>query len=127
MFCRQYLQLAKVRLTAMILLTAPSATCSVRPGRSTGRDWHSALLGTGLAAVGASALNQLLEIGRDAKMRRTCRRPLPAGAISRRHAFLFAMTATAAGLGILNELVNPLTALLGLLGRADLRRWSIRR
>jgi protoheme IX farnesyltransferase len=73
------------------------------------------LLGTGLAAAGASALNQLLEIGRDARMRRTCRRPLPAGAISRRHAFLFAMTATAAGLGVLNEWVNPLTALLGLL------------
>ena len=64
---------------------------------------------------GPRRLNQLLEIGRDAKMQRTCNRPLPAGAISRRHAFLFAMTATAAGLGILNELVNPLTALLGLL------------
>ena len=30
------------------------------------------------------------------------------------HAFVFAVVATATGLGILNELVNPLTALLGL-------------
>ena len=71
-------------------------------------------MGTGLAVVGAAAINQLLEIDRDAKMRRTRNRPLPAGAISRTHAFLFAMIATAAGLGVLNEFVNPLTSLLGL-------------
>jgi heme o synthase len=115
MVLRHYLQLAKVRLTAMILLSTVVGYLLGSVGPIHWMGLALTALGTGLAAVGASALNQLLEIGRDAQMRRTCRRPLPAGEISRRHAFLFAMTATAAGLGILNELVNPLTALLGLL------------
>ena len=77
MLCRQYLQLAKVRLTAMILLTTAVGyvLASAGPVRWTGL--ALTLLGTGLAAVGASALNQLLEIGRDARMQRTRRAPCP--------------------------------------------------
>ena len=78
------------------------------------RDRAWTILGTGLAAAGASALNQLLEIRRDALMRRTRGRPLPTRQVSPLHAFVFAVGASAAGVGILNELVNPLTALLGL-------------
>ena len=63
---------------------------------------------------GRGALNQLLEIRRDAQMLRTRRRPLPTGQISSLHAVLFALVTSLAGVGILNELVNPLTALLGL-------------
>src|SRR5205814_359794 len=62
----------------------------------------------------ASTMNQLLEIRRDALMQRTKGRPLPSGQISALHAFVFALGTSAAGVGILNELVNPLTALLGL-------------
>jgi heme o synthase len=133
MLVKHYLRLAKIRVTAMVLVTTAvgyvlgekgvgSNLCAAPGGpfRQIGRDpffatglWLT-LIGTGLAVVGAAAINQLLEIDRDAKMRRTRDRPLPAGAISRTHAFLFAMTATAAGLGILNEWVNPLTSLLGL-------------
>ncbi len=47
-------------------------------------------------------------------MERTRRRPLPSRAISRTHALLLALLALAAGLGVLNELVRPLAALLGL-------------
>jgi heme o synthase len=118
MVCRHYLQLAKVRLTALILLTTAVGYVLGSIAQEASASFSGvalALLGTGLAAAGASALNQLMEIGRDAKMRRTCNRPLPAGRIARPHAFLFAMLATAAGLGTLNEWVNPLTSLLGLL------------
>lgn len=111
---KHYLELAKIRLTAMVLVTTAVGFVLASPGPI---HWAGLLLtiaGTGLAAVGASALNQLLEVDRDAQMRRTCRRPLPAGLISRGHAFVFAIVTTAAGLGILNELVNPLTAVLGL-------------
>jgi protoheme IX farnesyltransferase len=135
MLVKHYLQLAKIRVTAMVLATTAvgyvlgssgekgvgSLLCEAPfgPFRQKAPDpffaglWLT-LLGTGLAVVGAAAFNQLLEIDRDAKMRRTRNRPLPAGAISRTHAFLFALVATAAGLGILNEFVNPLTSLLGL-------------
>ena len=44
----------------------------------------------------------------------TRNRPLPAGQVSRLAALAFALGTSAAGVGILNELVNPLTALLGL-------------
>jgi protoheme IX farnesyltransferase len=47
-------------------------------------------------------------------MLRTRRRPLPAGDVSAGHALAFALATSLAGCGILNELVNPLTALLGL-------------
>jgi protoheme IX farnesyltransferase len=72
------------------------------------------ILGTGLAGAGASTLNQLLEIRRDGQMRRTRLRPLPTGQISALHAVLFALVTSLAGVVVLNELVNPLTALLGL-------------
>ena len=114
MLCKCYLELAKIRLTAMVLVTTLVGYLVAAPRPL---DWLGlvlTILGTGLAAVGANTFNQLLEVERDAKMVRTRGRPLPAGRISRLHAFLFALLATAAGLGILNELVNPLTALFGL-------------
>jgi heme o synthase len=132
MICRHYLRLAKLRLTALILFTTAvgfilgtnKGVGSLYPGRAAGSlnqktpdpfIFLLVLLGTGLTATGASALNQLIEIDPDSKMRRTCSRPLPAGLISRPHAFLFAMLATIGGLGILALCVNWLTALLGLL------------
>ena len=114
MLVKHYLQLAKIRVTAMVLVTTAVGYLLGSSGPIHWSGFWLTLLGTGLAVVGASALNQLLEIDRDAKMRRTRNRPLPAGAISRTRAFLFAMIATAAGLGVLNEFVNPLTSLLGL-------------
>ncbi len=114
MCCKCYLELAKIRLTAMVLITTAVGylLAASRPLAGWGLLWT--VLGTGLAAVGASTFNQILEVDRDAKMVRTRNRPLPAGRISRGHAFAFALVTTAAGLGVLNELVNPLTSLLGL-------------
>ncbi len=114
MVCKYYFQLAKVRLTAMVLVTTAVGylLASTGPIRWTGL--AMTILGTGLAAIGAGTFNQLLEIDRDAKMERTRNRPLPAGLLSPAHALVFGTAATAAGLGILNELVNPLTAALGL-------------
>ncbi|MEQ8845021.1 MAG: heme o synthase [Phycisphaerales bacterium] len=42
----------------------------------------AAILGAGLAAAGANALNQVMEINRDARMPRTMSRPLPSGRVS---------------------------------------------
>jgi protoheme IX farnesyltransferase len=117
MLFKPYLELAKIRLTAMVLIT--TAVGFVLGSPVALDSWAYArlfwtILGTGLAAAGASSLNQLLEIRRDAQMQRTCRRPLPAGQVSTLQAWLFALATSLAGVGILNELVNPLTALLGL-------------
>jgi len=111
---KPYLELAKFRLTAMVLITTAVGFIVGSPGRVAYGRLFWTIVGTGLAAAGASTLNQLLEIRRDALMQRTRGRPLPSGQVSLLQAFLFALTTSAAGVGILNELVNPLTALLGL-------------
>ena len=111
---RQYAELAKIRLNAMVLITAGVGFIMANP-----RDIHwpgllITLLGTGLAAVGAAAFNQLLEISRDGRMQRTRARPLPSGQMSRTHALAFAILTTDLGIAILWVFVNPLTAVLGL-------------
>ncbi len=111
---KPYLELAKIRLTAMVLVTTAVGFVLGSPGAVVYDRLFWTILGTGLAAAGASTLNQLLEIRRDALMRRTRGRPLPAGQVSPPAALVFALVTSAAGVGILNELVNPLTALLGL-------------
>ena len=114
MLCKAYLDLAKVRLTAMVLATVAVGYLLASPQPV---NWTRLLLtvfGSGLAAIGAGTLNQLLEMDRDAKMDRASRRPLPSGAISVRHACIFAAITVSAGLSLLCWSVNPLTALLGL-------------
>ena len=74
-----------------------------------------ALLGTALLAAGTGALNQWLEREADSKMRRTENRPLPAGRLRARPACAFGTLLSAAGMGYLLFVVNPLSALLGLL------------
>ena len=74
-----------------------------------------ALLGTALLAAGTGALNQWLERETDGKMRRTENRPLPAGRVRSGPACAFGALLSASGLGYLLFVVNPLTALLGLI------------
>ncbi len=110
-----YLQLTKARLSGLVLLTA--AAGYVMAGAGAGLDWPRllwTLLGTGLAAGAANALNQVVEAGLDGLMHRTRQRPLPAGALSAAHAFVFSMLAAFAGLAILGLLVNLLSAALAL-------------
>jgi protoheme IX farnesyltransferase len=73
-----------------------------------------ALLGTALLASGTSALNQWYEVDSDAKMRRTRRRPLPAGRIKRRNGLVFGLLLSVAGFADLWYGTNMLTAILGL-------------
>ena len=69
-------------------------------------------LGTALVGGGANALNQWWEVPRDALMRRTRTRPLPSGRLSRSASVAFALTLTAAGLGVLWRGTHALTAAL---------------
>lgn len=67
----------------------------------------------GYAMVGASnVFNQIIERDLDALMDRTKNRPLPAGKISVRAAFILAVVLTVIGLGVLYS-INPMTALFG--------------
>ena len=109
----QYTELFKVRLMAMVLVTTAAGYLLAAGSPLHWTGLGLTLLGTGFAAGGTAALNQLLEIERDAKMRRTCHRPLPSGRISRSQALVLGVGMAMVGLGILNEFVNPLTAAIG--------------
>jgi protoheme IX farnesyltransferase len=110
-----YLELAKARLSLLVLLTTLVGAVL---GRSSGflDNWTLlwTLLGTALAAAGANALNQWLERELDTRMERTRNRPLPAGKMSPRHALLFGMGSAVAGVAVLASLVNTLAAALAL-------------
>ena len=74
-------ELSKARLSGLVLLTTLAGFYlgSSSPA-SFGLMFH-ALGGTALLAIGAAALNQLLERDLDARMNRTENRPLPSGRI----------------------------------------------
>jgi len=111
---RDYLELTKPRIALLILICT-----AVGYSFACGASFHwtilaHALLGTALLASGTSALNQWYEVDSDAKMRRTRRRPLPAGRIKRSHALAFGLLLSAAGFADLWCGTNLLAAVLGL-------------
>jgi protoheme IX farnesyltransferase len=70
------------------------------------------LIGTAFAAAGTLTLNQFIERDIDAKMSRTCRRPLPDGRVQPYDALYFGIVVTLAGLGYLAVAVNVLSAMV---------------
>lgn len=109
-----YLILTKMRITVLVLVTTAAGFLL-----ASGPDLDLALLGwtllgTGLAASGAAALNQVIERDVDAKMRRTASRPIPSGRMTAAHGLAVGVGLALAGVGLLAGLVNWLTALLAL-------------
>jgi protoheme IX farnesyltransferase len=73
------------------------------------------LAGTLLVASGAGALNQYLEFGFDARMRRTSRRPIAAGRMSPIFAFWIGMSLAVIGAVYLLLFANVLAASLAVI------------
>jgi protoheme IX farnesyltransferase len=113
-----YMQLFKVRVTAMVVITAWAGFYlgSVRSAIPT---LHIGLLetlaGIALISAGASALNEVLERKSDARMIRTAGRPLAAGRIGITHGLLIAFAAVTVGSLLLLRFTNLVTVVLGLL------------
>ncbi|MCL6457966.1 MAG: heme o synthase [Gorillibacterium sp.] len=74
------------------------------------------LLGTTLVMASGCVLNNYLDRELDVKMARTRKRALPAGRLQARIVFIYGIALGAIGTAILYVFVNPLTALLGLIG-----------
>ena len=112
-----YLELTKPRIALMVLVTAALgyyvgvAFTGHFPGWL---PFFLAMLGTGMAGAGASALNQYIERDIDALMDRTRERPLPTGAISPQSALYFGVVLALAGCFLLLFGINLLTAFLTL-------------
>ena len=116
---RDYIELTKPRITALIAATTavgfffgwnrniPSSRYELLLAVHT-------LVGTALMASGTAALNQWWERDADARMKRTAGRPIPSRRIRASRALIFGVLISAIGFGELFFLVNILSACLGL-------------
>jgi protoheme IX farnesyltransferase len=107
-----YWRLTKPRIVALIVLTSLVGSLLAVPGLPRIDILLLANLGIALAAGGAAAINQLLDRGIDARMRRTLARPLPAGHVKPQQALCFALVLCFASMLILVQEANVLTAVL---------------
>jgi protoheme IX farnesyltransferase len=109
-----YIVLAKPDVTFLVIITT---LAGFYLGSRGPLDWMLMLhtvLSTMLVAAGTAALNQYIERGMDAVMRRTASRPLPSGTLQPREALIFGVAAIAIGATWLALAANWLAALVAL-------------
>ncbi|KGM54449.1 protoheme IX farnesyltransferase [Lysobacter daejeonensis GH1-9] len=112
---RQYWDLTKPRVVALIVFTALVGMLLAIEGLPTGEEAMRGglgFLGIWLAASSAAAINQILDQRIDAKMARTSWRPLVVGGVSTKQALVFALVLAALSMVVLLVFVNAITALL---------------
>ena len=107
-----YLALTKPRIVALIVLTSLVGSLLAAPGLPRLDTLLFANVGIALAAAGAAVINQVLDRGIDARMRRTQARPLPTGHLKPAQALCFALSLSVASTLLLVREVNALTAVL---------------
>jgi protoheme IX farnesyltransferase len=111
---KAYLELGKIRLSSLVVFTT-AVGYIMAPGDKTWIAFIVTVLGTTLAALGANALNQWLEVERDALMARTRTRPLPAGELTAAAALLFGIVTGTLGPLLLTAVVGWAAGALALL------------
>src|SRR3954453_6100000 len=103
------MELTKPRITSLVLITTlVGFYMGSRDGMNFLLLLH-AVIGTGLVASGASALNQYFERELDARMVRTRNRPLPDGRLVPNDALIFSSVIAATGVAYLLFFVNIVT------------------
>ena len=110
--CRDYLELTKPRVVALMILTALIGMCMAVPGFVPWQPLVLGNLGIALCAGAAAAINHLVDERIDRQMSRTRSRPVATGTVSPRAAAIFAACLTLAGITVLVVWVNTLTAVL---------------
>lgn len=106
---RDYLALAKPRITLLVALCAAAGYALAARGDADFPRLLWTMLGVALASASTGCLNQALEAEGDALMKRTSGRPIPAGRVSRFAAAAAGLLWGAAGLGLLAWKVNGLS------------------
>jgi len=109
---RDYLELTKPKVVALIVLTAVVGTLLSSPGLPPLQALIVGNLGIALAAGSAAAINHVLDRRIDARMARTRRRPLPSGHLDYTRALAFAVLLGILSMLLLVLFVNTLTAAL---------------
>ncbi|MFN6969402.1 MAG: heme o synthase [Rheinheimera sp.] len=111
---RDYYQLTKPKVVALLLLTAWVGMMLAQPDLPALDVLMVSMLGIGLLSSAAAALNHVLDQRIDAQMARTHHRPVARGRISTERAVVFSLVLAASGFIVLYTAVNPLTAWLTL-------------
>jgi protoheme IX farnesyltransferase len=112
---RDYVELTKPRIVAMVLVTTGIGFYLGGEGLAFPARLIAVLAGIALTAGGAAVLNNYLERDADALMERTRHRALPRGVIVPAHALGFGVLLVLGGVALLAWRVNLLTAFLALL------------
>jgi protoheme IX farnesyltransferase len=107
-----FIALTKPRLNFLVLLTTLAGLYLAAPEGVSLRLLVHTLVGSALVAGGAAALNQVLEHRTDALMRRTSRRPVPAGRLGVWESTGFGVFLSVVGIGELWFGANPVAALV---------------
>ncbi len=111
-----YVEFTKPRIMVLLLITTLGGMLIAAAG------WPSidlifwTMVGGGMSAGGASALNHYIDRDIDGLMSRTSKRPLPAGRVAPVQVVIFGITMSVLAIYILVVFVNPLTAILALSG-----------
>ncbi|GAB2927924.1 heme o synthase [Rheinheimera gaetbuli] len=111
---RDYLELTKPKVVALLVLTAWVGMMLAQPGLPDLLALFAATLGIGLLSAAAAAVNHVVDQRIDAQMARTYSRPVAKGRISPVQAASFALALAVTGFVILYAFVNALTAWLTL-------------
>jgi protoheme IX farnesyltransferase len=111
---KNYYELCKPNVVLMMLITALVGSLLASKTLAPLSLIALAMLGIGLCASSAAAINHIIDRKADANMNRTENRPIPQGEISPFKASIFAFTLGGLGAAILVIYVNTLTALLTL-------------
>jgi protoheme IX farnesyltransferase len=109
-----FVELTKPRITFLIVLTSAAGFSLGSKGAFDYLALFNALFGIALLSSGIATLNQYMERGLDARMRRTLSRPLPSGKLGAGAALVFGLALTALAEVYLAVFVNLLTAAFGL-------------
>jgi protoheme IX farnesyltransferase len=110
-----YIALTKPRVISLLLLTTVTTMFVADSTPRLGLILLT-MLGGYMAAGGAGAINHYIERDIDARMRRTSRRPLPAGRIEPRSALVFGLVLGAGSIALFALTVNLASAALALGG-----------
>lgn len=111
---RDYLELTKPNVVALMILTALIGMFLAVPGMVPLDVLVFGNLGIALCAGSAAAVNHLVDRQIDVKMARTLNRPVATGRIEPRNAIIFAAVLGLLGMAILLVFINALTAWLTL-------------
>jgi len=108
----EYYELTKPRVVMLIVFTAIVGMFLAVPGLPPLWALFWGTVGIALQAASAAAVNQIIDRNIDARMARTCGRPLVTGTLTMTESIAFATVLGIAGFVLLWFLVNPLTAVL---------------